>query len=145
MTYLERLLDNLNLGKEVSNGASFDEELEDAGFKIFCPISDLGFFSWIPKGGYKSLSQIKSDREITRHVDEDDKPDRLTPLKQIVTPVRFKSPISNVFENKFPYGGIDIACIHVATKVTVELLDFIRFAMRHLQITLLIHFVLSSV
>ncbi len=121
MTDLDRLLENLNLGKKVSGGSSFDEELEDTDLKIFCPISDLGYFSWNPRGRYTSLSHIKSDREITRLVDEDDKPERLKPLRQIVTPMRFLSPRSNGFQNKFPYGEIDIACIHVATKVNVEI------------------------
>ncbi len=120
MNDLDRLLENLNLGKKDSGGASFPEELDETEFEIFHSISDLGYFSWNSKGRYTSLSQIKSHREIIVHIAEDGKPDRLKAVDQITTPVQFISPRSNEFKNKFPYGEIDIACIHVATKVRSE-------------------------
>ena len=97
----------------------FSEELKQTKLSNFQPISDMGYFAWNPKDHpYKSLTSIKSANEIVCYIDYDGMPDRLQSLQQMETPKRFQYPASNAHENKFPFGELDIAYLHVATKVS---------------------------
>ena len=122
MAGLEQLLGKLGIASERKGGNDFSEELKSTELSIFEPVTDLGYFAWKPSGSYKSLGSIKSEDEILHYMDLDGKPDNLKPLSQIHTPKRFQSPMSTAYKNKFPYGEIDIGCIHVAVKVRMQLL-----------------------
>jgi len=110
------LLNKLSLDpkKEVS---AFHEELRLAGLTtLFSPISDLGYFAWIPQGSYKSLSKVLSSSEITECVKLDAKPPNLVPLSTLNLPFAFRSLPAQERANKFPFGKYDVASLHVASK-----------------------------
>ena len=120
MAGLDQLLSKLDIdGGRRGEDDDFPEQLKATGLSIFLPIADLGYFSWEASGDYKSLSSIKSTNEILHHIDLEGKPDSLKPIIQIETPKRFQSPKSTAYKSKFPYSEIDIACIHVAVKVSM--------------------------
>lgn len=119
MADLDELLRNLNIGEGKSGDeGALSDQLKETEFSIFRPLADLSYFSWTASGDYKSLSSIKSEDEILRYIDFEGKPERLKPIRQIETPKRFLSPKSTKYKNKFPYSETDIACIHVAVKVS---------------------------
>jgi hypothetical protein len=122
MADLGKLLRKLNInGGKRGNDNAFLDELEATEFTIFQPLDNIGYFSWNASGDYKTLSSIKSDDEILLYLDYNGEPNRLKPIMQIETPKRFQSShLSASRKNKFPYGEADIACIHVAVKVSVH-------------------------
>ena len=122
MADLGKLLRKLNInGGKRGNDNAFLDELEATEFTIFQPLDNIGYFSWNASGDYKTLSSIKSDDEILLYLDYNGEPNRLKPIRQIETPKRFQSShLSASRKNKFPYGEADIACIHVAVKVSVH-------------------------
>jgi hypothetical protein len=121
MADLEKLLHRLNIDEEKrSNSGVFSVELEATEFTIFQPLDSIGYFSWKPSGGYKSLSSMKLDDEIIDYVDLDGEPHRLKSIEQIKVPMRFQSShLSDTRKNRFPYGETEIACIYVAVKVSM--------------------------
>ena len=120
MASLDLLLNRLNIGgSTLGKDDNFSEELGATELSIFHPLSNLGYFSWDPKqDSCKALSSIQHKREISCYIDLNGKPDLLKPIQRIETPVRFRYLESTGFENKFPHGEIDIACLYVATKVS---------------------------
>jgi hypothetical protein len=121
MTDLSKLLRKLNIdGGKPGNDRLFSDELEATAFTIFRPIDNIGYFSWSASGDYKSLISIKSKDEILRYLNLDGESNCLKLIrKRIETPKRFQSShLSATCKNKFPYGEVDIACIHVAVKVS---------------------------
>lgn len=118
---LNELLSNLDIGSvRVKQGRlpepnpKFQSEIEKSSFKIFECIADFGYFAWKPKGTYKSLSSISSGQEVRDQIDLQGKPDKLARISSLGLPKRFLSLSPQEYENKYPYGKIDIACLHVA-------------------------------
>lgn len=120
MAELTSLLEKLVIsGKAVAADDDFAEELAETEFRIFKPISDLGYFSWEIEDdpGYKEISTLQSKEDIIRYINFDGKPDNLKPVNKIRLPHRFKSMEQALeHDNKFPYGQIDIGCLYVAAK-----------------------------
>lgn len=130
MTDLSHLLDKLTVADSVAaDSGSFGDELARTEFTIFECIADLGYFSWKVNSNtnYKALSGLKSKEEVLRHVDLKGKPNRLVPIHCIELPKRFECPVPYSYDNKFPYGQTDIACLHVASchrGVDLDTVDF---------------------
>lgn len=138
MADLNELIKNLSIRhneeqkeEDYDKEDKFSNELKKTGFQIIKPIKNLGYFAWKPTKtmkssivrsySYKSLNDISSKDEILCSIDYDGKPDRLQPIKSIQTPKLFENPPNNEFQNEFPFGKIDIACLHVAVKRGVDL------------------------
>lgn len=122
MASLDQLFSKLGIdGGRDGDKDEFAEELDATEFSIFKPLANLGYFAWKPPSNspqYKPLSSIKSEKEVICYIDHEGKPDQLKSVKQLQVPKRFVSPPSTAIRNKFPYSEIDIACIHVAVKVS---------------------------
>ena len=125
MTDLNQLMSGLAIHTDTDS--EFSHELDKTDFAIFEYISSIGFFTWDPmdigyKSGkrYKPLMNISSSSEILCHIDFDGVPDKLKPISRLNLPRKIKSLSQKVKQNKFPYGQIDIACLHVAAKVSVD-------------------------
>ncbi len=100
---------------------NFSDMMRKISFTIFTPLSDLGCFSWQPKGKYIPIDQIRSEGTIQRYMNLSGQPARLSsPINRIPLNIRFGtfSNQSNRFFNKFPYGENEIASLHVATQVS---------------------------
>lgn len=119
MAGLDQLLGKLEIDGGRKGEHDLLDELKATELSIFVPIADVGYFAWEPSGAYTSLASIKSEDEILRYIDLEGKPESLKSIRQIETPKRFQSPPSTALKNKFPYGEVDIACLHVAVKVSM--------------------------
>ena len=119
MAELNDLLRQLSIGaKETDSSNELEKELEKTVFGIFESTKDLGYVYWNPDGAsYKRLSDIERSEEIVRYIDFDGKPSRLKPIRSIRTPQSFQTFRGKEYENRFPYGQIDIACLHTIVKV----------------------------
>jgi aprataxin len=97
---------------------NFAHQLSKTAFTIFNPLQDLGYYTINPKQDtYNSLSNIKSAQEILCYIDTNGTPDRL----QSITgkeEVAFENPIQTALENRFPYGQMEVAGLHVAALVS---------------------------
>lgn len=121
MADLSKLLRKLNInGGKLSNDNAFLDELEatDSLFSNLSTTSGIfhGMRLVITRPWAASNQMMKSF--FTSTIGE---PNRLKPIRQIETLKRFQSShLSASHKNKFPYGEADIACIHVAVKVSVH-------------------------
>ena len=118
MTGFDRLFPGSNF-YDLKQNVDDVKQLKSKEFSIFKPLSDLGYFSWNPKGDYIPLGSIKSSEELRRYINFEGTPNCLKSIEEIVTPKRFRSPAGTTHENKFLYGKIDIVCIHTTVKVSV--------------------------
>lgn len=108
----------------------FKKELEKTQFTIFVPMTDCGYYGWIPGDTpVQSLSNLKSADEIVRHVDIDLKPKELLPLSQLKVPRPFDLSLPpDEYPNKYPFGQYDVASLYVASKhrnVDLNEVDFV--------------------
>lgn len=97
-------------------GPIFEKELGKTSLTIFECMSDLGYFTWTPKKGssYKSLADV-SCQEVRDQINFNGKPDQLVPISSMRLPQTFRSLPPQEYHNKFPFGQIDIACLHGAS------------------------------
>ncbi len=119
MTDLNQLMSGLAIHTDTDS--EFSHELDNTDFTIFEYISSFGFFTWDPMGSrYKPLRNISSSSDILCHIDFDGVPDKLKPISSLNVPRRIERLSGEEKWNTFPYGRIDIACLHVAAKVSVN-------------------------
>lgn len=125
--YLSNLLrSKLKVETKYVGQSKLQKELDLAGFSIFESISDHGYFSWKPVGSYVSLSDVPSEY-IKKHTNLEGKPEKLVRTNLLRLPHRFPTLPPLEFMNEFPYGQIDVACLHVASKhrkVNMKSMDF---------------------
>ena len=88
----------------------FLEELKKTPFSIFTPLSNLGCYSWHPKGGYTSIERMSSTDDLLRFICFDEQMASLLPVVEMPKNVPFQ-PAQNVihYMNNYPYGGNEIA------------------------------------
>ena len=138
---LEELLGALDLkAKPTAKGSAkialpppnrrFTQALESSKFTIFDSVSDLGYFSWTPKGPYKSLSQIRSASEMIDMIDTDEKPNRIADIARInrSLPRDFESLPPQKHKNKYPFSHPYVVQLHVAVNhrgLNLEDVDFV--------------------
>jgi hypothetical protein len=92
-------------------------QLSKTAFTIFNPLQDLGYYTINPeRDTYNSLSDVKSAKEILCYIDTNGKPDRLQPVIS-EEEVKFGNPNQTALENRFPYGQMEVAGLHVAAQV----------------------------
>jgi hypothetical protein len=104
----------------------FSEELEEIGLVIFRPVCSLGFFTWRPDDGektirYEKLNSITAQDIIeSKRLDMNGRPPTLN-IPKLRMPYTFSSlPNAASFDNKFPYGQLECVHLHAATKRGVD-------------------------
>jgi hypothetical protein len=94
--------------------ANFVRELSNIGF-AFTPLKDLGYYGLNPELPYKPLSSV--DREdILQYLNVHGKPNQLRPV--LAQKVEFENPNQTAWENRWPFGQMEIAGLHVAALVS---------------------------
>lgn len=108
----------------------FCRMLESLGLrKIIKPISDLGYFDWVPKGEYRSVGDATT-KEILEQIDVRSKPPKLVDLVKLQEslPRQFKAhepPLIRL--NRYPYGQDYVAGLYVAARDRGVHLDSVDF------------------
>jgi hypothetical protein len=111
----------------------FKHELEaiQPQFTIFKPISDCGYYGWNVSERMNQpllLSSIQSTTEITRHININQTPKTLLPLKELKVPCSFDMSLEpDKHRNTYPCGQFDVASLYVASKhrnVSLNDIDF---------------------
>jgi hypothetical protein len=104
----------------------FSEELEGIGLVIFRPVCSLGYFTWRPHDGSKTIRYEKLDtitaQDIieSKRLDMNGQPPTLN-IPKVRMPYTFSSlPNAASFDNKFPYGQLECVHLHAATKRGVD-------------------------
>jgi hypothetical protein len=104
----------------------FSEELEEIGLVIFRPVCSLGYFTWRPDDGGKTIRYEKLDAITAQDIIESKRLDMngLPPtlnITKVRMPYTFSSsPDAASFDNKFPYGQLECVHLHAATKRGVD-------------------------
>ena len=116
---------------------AFSSELKNAGLSIFSPLADLGYFTL--KGSicptnhtpiYHSLSSMTSENDILQYLDLEGKPPSMIDndrMRSMELPKAFVDENHSIkYNNKFPFGEVEIASLHVATQrgVDLQVIDF---------------------
>jgi hypothetical protein len=104
-------------------------EIDQAGFRIFECISDLGYFSWNPIRGaiYQNLTSITKTSNFTESLDLNGTPPILLQPLSVRTPRYFSSHPPDEHRNKFPFGNTTMTCLYVAAchrDVDLSTIDF---------------------
>jgi hypothetical protein len=94
----------------------FEKELKATGLDIFTDYIDKGFFAWKAAGPLIKLDSISSAGDIRRLIDTKGEPNNLVLPIDDRLPLKFRKLVPDEHENKFPYGQLDIASLHVAAK-----------------------------
>ena len=108
----------------------FKKELDKTRFNIFVQVADCGYYAWNPMDEtFQTLSAVQSADEIIRHIDIDQRPEKVLPLSLLKLPRSFDMSLPpNAHPNKYPYGQYDVASIYVASmyrNVDLNTVDFI--------------------
>jgi hypothetical protein len=117
--------------KNVKTESAYQRELDKTQFKIFETVSDHGYYTWMSKGNYIHMNNVKACH-VKNFVDLTGKPEKILSMLQLQKKLgnthQFKSLPPLVRQNRFPFGKEGIGYLYVASvhrKVELTNLDFV--------------------
>jgi len=112
--------------------SDFEKELSQTPWNIFHPLTNLGFYKWVPSpdSADQRLEDVQGPNEsFTSMIDLDGTPNELIEPSSLSFPIIFPSDSSpQIHKCCYPYGQLDIPGLYVATNhhgVDLSDLDFV--------------------